>query len=118
MSLNLEAEAPTRHASDRYQALADKVLGGEAITREEATSILEAPDEDVLALLAAGFRIRQKHFGKTVQLYFLMNAKSGLCPEDCHYCSQSKISNAPVPKYNILKRDKLLEGAKLAAVAR
>ncbi len=115
MSLNLETEPQTRQSSDRYQSLADQVLAGQAITREDAISILEAPDEDVLALLAAGFRIRQQHFGKTVQLYFLMNAKSGLCPEDCHYCSQSKISTAPVPKYNILKRDKLMEGAKLAA---
>ena len=115
MSLNLETETPTRHAADRYQSLADQVLNGEPISREEAISIVEAPDEDILPLLAAAFRIRQKHFGKTVQLYFLMNAKSGLCPEDCHYCSQSKISTAPVPKYNILKRDKLMEGAKLAA---
>jgi biotin synthase len=38
-----------------------------------------------------------------------------LCPEDCHYCSQSKISDAPVPKYNILQRDKLLAAAELAA---
>ena len=78
-------------------------------------AILQAPDEHVLDLLSAGFRIRQAHFGKTVQLYFLMNAKSGLCPEDCHYCSQSKISTAPVPKYNILRRDDLMEAARLAS---
>jgi biotin synthase len=98
-----------------YQQLADQVLAGHQVTRAEALSILAAPDDDLLALLAAGFRIRQKYFGKTVQLYFLMSAKSGLCPEDCHYCSQSKISDAPVPKYNILKRDQLLEAAKVAS---
>ncbi len=49
-----------------------------------------------------------------LQLYFLMSAKSGLCPEDCHYCSQSKISTAAVPKHNILKRDDLMAAAKLA----
>jgi biotin synthase len=48
-------------------------------------------------------------------LYFLMNTKSGLCPEDCHYCSQSKISTAPVPKYNILDRNRMMEAAKIAA---
>ena len=98
-----------------YQQLADQVLAGHQVTRAEALSILAAPDDDLLALLSAGFRIRQKYFGKTVQLYFLMSAKSGLCPEDCHYCSQSKISTAPVPKYNILKRDELLEAAKVAS---
>ena len=45
-------------------------------------------------------------------LYFLMNAKSGLCPEDCGYCSQSKVSEAEIPRYNLLSRDKLLDGAR------
>lgn len=115
MTLNLEPEVQDRAAADRYQDLADEVLSGNPIGRDDAVSILQAPDSDVLSILSAGFRIRQRYFGKTVQLYFLMNAKSGLCPEDCHYCSQSKISSAPVPKYNILKRDELMEGARLAA---
>ncbi len=115
MSLNLESEPLSRVAADRYQEMADQVLGGESLTREQAISILEAPDVDVMSILAAGFRIRHQYFGKSVQLYFLMSAKSGLCPEDCHYCSQSKISDAPVPKYNILKRDDLMEAARLAS---
>ena len=115
MSLNLESESLSRVAADRYQEMADQVLGGESLTREQAISILEAPDTDVLSILSAGFRIRHHHFGKSVQLYFLMSAKSGLCPEDCHYCSQSKISDAPVPKYNILKRDDLMEAARSAS---
>ncbi len=115
MSLNLESEPLSRVAADRYQEMADQVLSGEPLTREQAISILAAPDVDVLSILSAGFRIRHQHFGKSVQLYFLMSAKSGLCPEDCHYCSQSKISEAPVPKYNILKRDDLMEAARLAS---
>lgn len=118
MTLKLDpqpaAQSDTQAAADRYQKLADEVLAGNAISRQDALTILQAPDIDVLAILAAGFRIRYRHFGKSVQLYFLMSAKSGLCPEDCHYCSQSKISTAPVPKHNILKRDQLLEAAKLA----
>ena len=91
-----------------FECLADRVLDGGKVTREEALSILATPDDQILSLLQAGFRIRQRHFGKTVQLYFLMNAKSGLCPEDCTYCSQSKVSDAEIPKYNILSRDKLM----------
>ncbi|NND97174.1 MAG: biotin synthase BioB [Pirellulaceae bacterium] len=98
-----------------FDQLADRVLQGGEVTRTEALQLLATPDDDVLSLLHAGFRIRKRHFGKSVQLYFLMNAKSGLCPEDCHYCSQSKISTAPVPKYNILKRDQLMEAAKVAS---
>jgi len=47
----------------------------------------------------------------------LMNAKSGLCPEDCHYCSQSSVSTAPIDKYPLVSREKLLEGAVKAKAA-
>src|SRR5688572_10433856 len=81
----------------------------------EAAGVLDCPDEELLDLLAAAYRVRRRWFGNHVQLYFLMNAKSGLCPEDCGYCSQSKVSEAEIPKYNILSREKLLDGARVAA---
>jgi biotin synthase len=95
--------------------LATRVLSGDRLDEAEALSILHAPDEEVLDLLSAAYRVRRHYFGNSVQLYFLMNAKSGLCPEDCHYCSQSKVSDAEIPRYNILSRDKLLDGARVAA---
>ena len=98
-----------------WQAMASRVLDGEKLTSDEAKEILAAPDSEVLDLLQAAYRVRSKYFGKQVQLYFLMNAKSGLCPEDCSYCSQSKISDAEIPKYNLLRRDDILAGAKEAA---
>ena len=76
-----------------WQQRADQVLAGQDLTFEQALEILRATDEQVLDLLSAAYRVRHEYFGNTVQLYFLMNAKSGLCPEDCHYCSQSKISS-------------------------
>jgi biotin synthase len=102
-------------ASVTWSQLADHVLAGHEVTFREALSILCVPDEELLELLAAAYRIRRRWFGNTVQLYFLMNAKSGLCPEDCHYCSQSKVSTADIPRYNLLSREKLLDGARLAA---
>ena len=65
--------------------------------------MLECPDDELLDLLAAAYRVRRRWFGNQVQLYFLMNAKSGLCPEDCGYCSQSKVSEAEIPRYNLLE---------------
>ena len=101
-----------------WLSLASNVLAGQSTTREQALSILRTTDDELLNVIAGAFKIRRYYFGKTVQLYFLMNAKSGLCPEDCNYCSQSKISDAPIPKYNILSRDKLLDGARIAAERR
>jgi biotin synthase len=98
-----------------WQLLAERVLAGDTLSAEEALGVLECPDEDLLDLLAAVYRVRRRWFGNQVQLYFLMNAKSGLCPEDCAYCSQSKVSEAEIPRYNLLSRDKLMEGARVAA---
>ena len=103
------------HARSDWSGLAERVLDGYSLTADEALAILRADDDVLLDILAAAFRIRRRWFGKTVQLYFLMNAKSGLCPEDCHYCSQSKDSTAEISKYNLLSREKLLDGAKMAA---
>ncbi len=109
-SLSADPASPTR-----WHALAARVLADGALDRDEARSILESADVELLDLMAAAWRVRHRHFGNTVQLFFLMNAKSGLCPEDCGYCSQSKISEAEIPRYNLLSTPKLLEAAKLAA---
>lgn len=97
-----------------WDAMAGHSLTLGTITRDEAIQILQADDDQLLSIMAAAYRVRRQHFGNSVQLYFLMNAKSGLCPEDCGYCSQSKIATAPVPKYTILQRDKLLDAAAIA----
>jgi biotin synthase len=97
-----------------WHSFADRVLAGEALTKEEALAVLHCPDLELLDLLAATYRVRHRYFGNTVQLYYLMNAKSGLCPEDCGYCSQSKVSEAEIPRYNLLNAEKLLDGARLA----
>lgn len=94
-----------------FESLAEKSLQGLILEREEMSAVLNAPDERLPELLAAAFRVRRHYFGKRVQIHVLMNAKSGLCPEDCHYCSQSSISTAPIDKYPLLPRERLLEGA-------
>ena len=102
-------------AASRWQSMATRVLAGEQLSADEAQAILAAPDTVLLDVLQAAYRVRAHYFGNQVQLYILMNAKSGLCPEDCTYCSQSKISEAEIPKYNLLKRDEILAGAREAA---
>jgi biotin synthase len=99
---------------NEWLALADRVLDGHRLTKAEALAALQAPEAELLELLSAAYRVRRRFFGNSVQLYFLMNAKSGLCPEDCSYCSQSKVSEAEIPRYNILSREKLLDGARVA----
>jgi biotin synthase len=109
---------PTNEATfastSNWNALAHDVLSGRPIGRRDALSIIQAPDSELLKILAAAFEIRQSYFGTTVQLYYLMNVKSGLCPEDCNYCSQSKLSTAEIPKYQMLTKEELVAGAQKA----
>lgn len=105
--------APASSSVD-WSELATRVLQGTAIDRTEAAAILAAPDSDLLQLLDAAYRVRKAAFGNEVQLYYLKNAKSGLCPEDCGYCSQSIVSDAPIEKYAIANERVLMEGARQA----
>ncbi|MEZ6056325.1 MAG: biotin synthase BioB [Planctomycetaceae bacterium] len=98
----------------RWQSMADRVLAGDEISREEALAILQSPDSEILDLLSAAHRVRRTHFADNVHLYYLRNAKSGLCPEDCGYCSQSKVSDADIPKYRWESSDALVESARRA----
>ncbi|MBE3565848.1 MAG: biotin synthase BioB [Thermogemmatispora sp.] len=100
-----------------FQHLADKAINGEVLTREECLAVLTCPDERVLDLLAATYRVRLTFCGRRVHLHMLINAKSGICPEDCHYCSQSSISRAAIERYPLVSLERLLEGARRAKEA-
>jgi len=92
-------------------------LNGEGITRDEGRAILTLPDDDVLSALTAAFDVRKVRFGRRVKVCVLQNARSGLCPEDCHYCSQSSVSTADIDKYPMMMKERLLDGARKAAAA-
>ncbi len=98
-----------------WQHLADKSLAGEVLTRDEARAVLAASDDALLDQLAAAYRVRRAAWGNRVRLHFLLNAQSGLCPEDCGYCSQSSISTAEIEKYPMLAQGRIMEAADRAA---
>ncbi|HWV50812.1 MAG TPA: biotin synthase BioB, partial [Microbacterium sp.] len=88
-----------------FHALADRVLGGARLSEPEARGILSASDADLLDLVAAAGRIRRAHFGNRVKLNYLVSLKTGLCPENCHYCSQARGSSAQILKYSWLSTE-------------
>ncbi|MEW9701118.1 biotin synthase BioB [Paenibacillus sp. SI8] len=97
-----------------WQSLARKALVGECLTLEEGLAVLEADNDQLLPLMQAAYTVRKHFYGNKVKLNIIINAKSGLCPEDCGYCSQSIVSTAPVNKYTLLDKDTLLAGAREA----
>nr|WP_232718617.1 biotin synthase BioB [Bacillus sp. FJAT-45037] len=98
----------------KWLELAERAINGELISLEEGLSVIQADDNEVLPILHAAFKVRKHYYGKKVKLNMIINAKSGLCPENCGYCSQSIVSNAPVEKYSFLDKDTLVAGAKEA----
>ena len=80
--------------------LVDRALHLEPPTQEQAIKLLESDDDQVLDVVAAGSRVRRHFFANRVKLNLIVNMKSGLCSEDCSYCSQRRGSNADVLKYN------------------
>lgn len=100
------------------QALASKALRNEPLSRPECLEVLQTPDERLLELLDAAFCVRERYFGRKVRLQMLLNAKSGACQEDCHYCSQSAVSSAEIPRYGLLPQAQLVQAARRAAAAK
>ncbi|PFA64505.1 biotin synthase BioB [Bacillus sp. AFS015802] len=97
-----------------WKELAGEVIGGAELTNEEALSILESPDDELLELLHGAYKIRKHYYGNKVKLNMIFNTKSGLCPENCGYCSQSSVSDAPIEKYRMVEKETILKGAENA----
>src|ERR1022692_96294 len=98
-------------------SLADKALARELPTRDEALKVLTSSDDELMDVVAAAFRVRLRYFGRRVKLNYLVSIKSGLCPEDCFYCSQRLGSAADVLKYTWLKPGEVLQSAEAGVKA-
>src|SRR5262245_7107093 len=100
----LEALMEPRRAlalAGAYRVLAERALADEGSGSAEAPGVLAGPDDEVPAGLWAAYTVRARHFGRRVKLCVLNNARSGLCPEDCGYCSQSAVSTADIARYRL-----------------
>ncbi len=91
-----------------------EALAGKELERQAAHALLNCPDERLNDLLVATLKVREAHHGRRVKVCMLRNARSGVCPEDCGYCSQSKVSKADIPVYKLQTASMLVEGARRA----
>lgn len=94
--------------------LTTKVLGGHAVSRDEACTLLDAHGADFTDLVAGANRIREQFAGGEFDLCSIINAKSGSCPEDCSFCAQSAHYNTDIPEYPLLSPDEIVSAAKKA----
>jgi len=75
----------------------DQVLErGEGLSEEQVLEVLRLPDEALDALLQLAHEVRMRWCGPEVEVEGIVSLKTGGCPEDCHFCSQSGLFQSPV----------------------
>ncbi len=94
--------------TSRWAGIQEKAFRNERLTTEEALGIVRSSDQELLDVAAAAFDVRRRFFEQRVKLNYLVNIKSGLCSENCSYCSQSGISQADIPSYPLLSSEEII----------
>jgi biotin synthase len=75
----------------------EQVLGrGTGLSEEQALDLLRLPDERVPDALTLAHEVRMRWCGPEVEVEGIVSIKTGGCPEDCHFCSQSGRFETPV----------------------
>jgi biotin synthase len=87
---------------------------GEGLTQDQVLSVLQLPDDRLDDLLALAHEVRMRWCGPEVEVEGIISLKTGGCPEDCHFCSQSGLFASPV-RSAWLDVPSLVEAAKQTA---
>ena len=81
------------------------------LTTDELRRLAALPDEQVPALAALAHEVRLAWCGPEVEVEGILSAKTGGCPEDCHFCSQSAKFPSQVQATPFLDTDEVLAAA-------
>ncbi len=85
------------------------------LTLDELSTLADVPDASVPALAALAHEVRLVWCGDTVEVEGILSAKTGGCPEDCHFCSQSAKFESPVQATPFLDTADVLAAARETA---
>lgn len=89
--------------------------GGRGLDSGQALACLQLPDERLAELLALAHDVRMRWCGPEVEVEGIVSVKTGGCPEDCHFCSQSSAFDTPVKATPFLDTDEVLTAARETA---
>jgi len=87
------------------------------LSRDEVLDVASLPLDQLPDLVALAHKVRLAFCGPEVELESLINAKSGACPEDCAFCSQSARFATDVDVYAFLDIDEVLDAARATKAA-
>jgi len=97
------------------EQLANRILTGYRITEDEAWHLATTNDSDLVFLFAWASKIREHYFGSDISLCSIINAKSGLCTEDCAFCAQSSHHRTDAPVFPLVDTESIIATASKSA---
>lgn len=104
----VEMSSAPRVLDDARRALFDE---RRPLTVDELQALRRLPDSAVPLLAALAHEVRLEFCGDTVEVEGIISARTGGCPEDCHFCSQSAQFDTPVKATPFLDTDEVLAAA-------
>jgi len=100
---------------DRIHALADRIMAGGSVDRDEALWMFHLESQaDITDLMSAANRLREHFKGNKIHLCSIVNAKAGGCSENCKFCSQSAAYTTESPRYGFIDPEPVSEASKEA----
>lgn len=89
-----------------------KVLDGEELSATEALALTKISGCDILDLVSLANKVRDK-FAPEIVPCSIINAKSGVCSQNCKFCAQSGFHSTGIETYELLEPEKIVEGARV-----
>lgn len=94
------------------ERIRENAMSGRGINAEDALTVLSLPQVEIWPLLTVSETVRRHFKGDQIRLCSIVNAKSGLCSEDCAFCSQSSRSKASIEKYPLMEEEEMVMAAR------
>lgn len=96
--MTLSTNTPSNETTSAIlQTAREQVLErGEGLTTDQVLEVLRLPEDSISDALALAHEVRMKWCGPEVEVEGIVSIKTGGCPEDCHFCSQSGLFTSPV----------------------
>ena len=94
------------------ERIRENAMSGRGIDAEDALTVLSLPQAEIWPLLTVSETVRRHFKGDRIRLCSIVNAKSGLCSEDCAFCSQSSRSKASIEKYPLMEEEEMVMAAR------
>ncbi len=103
---------PAARPAEIVEAVGERVLDGGKVTYREALELQALPDDQLGHIAALAHRVRLAFCGPEVEVESIISGKTGGCPEDCHFCSQSAAFDTDVAPTGFIPPEQLLAAAR------